>query len=60
MKHGTTYMYKTEGCRCDECRAALAAYMRDYRRRRVVADVGVSYSTRLHELLDELLEVIAA
>lgn len=30
IKHGTRYAYNTHGCRCDECKAASAAYMRDY------------------------------
>lgn len=29
MKHGRNG-YTNRGCRCDECRAAQAAYMRDY------------------------------
>jgi hypothetical protein len=44
--HGTRTRY-TQGCRCDDCRSAHAAYQRDYRERRadggaapVVASVG--------------------
>jgi hypothetical protein len=32
-EHGTYYRYKT-GCRCEACRAASAAYSREYKRRR--------------------------
>lgn len=32
MTHGTTSAY-ARGCRCDACRAAQAAYMREYRHR---------------------------
>ena len=29
--HGTIYTYTRKKCRCDECRAANAAYSREYR-----------------------------
>lgn len=31
--HGTLAMYRTEGCRCESCRAASAARFRFYRAR---------------------------
>lgn len=31
MKHGTSGAYTNHGCRCDECRTAHAAKMREYR-----------------------------
>ncbi len=30
-EHGTLYRYVDRKCRCDECRAANAAYSREYR-----------------------------
>lgn len=33
-RHGSTSTYSNYMCRCDLCRAAQAAYMRDLRRRR--------------------------
>lgn len=33
LKHGTIHGYRS-GCRCDQCRAAHAARMREYRARR--------------------------
>lgn len=32
-KHGTPRCYR-DGCRCDDCRAAIAAYQADYQRRK--------------------------
>jgi hypothetical protein len=32
MKHGTISYYYNRKCRCDECRAALATYQREYRK----------------------------
>jgi 5-methylcytosine-specific restriction endonuclease McrA len=29
-EHGTRLMYRERGCRCPECRAYIAAYMREY------------------------------
>jgi hypothetical protein len=29
--HGVLSTYTTHGCRCDECRAAMAAYQRQHR-----------------------------
>jgi hypothetical protein len=34
-KHGTRHRY-IDGCRCDECKAANAAYQQEYRQRPVV------------------------
>jgi hypothetical protein len=34
MEHGTLSMYTRGYCRCDECRAAQASYMRKYRARK--------------------------
>jgi predicted DNA-binding transcriptional regulator AlpA len=33
-QHGSVSMYTNAGCRCVECRAAQAAYMRGYNRRK--------------------------
>lgn len=33
-EHGTTQRYKTDKCRCEPCRRAIAAYTRDYRVRK--------------------------
>jgi predicted DNA-binding transcriptional regulator AlpA len=33
-QHGSLSMYTGGGCRCVECRAAMAAYRREYRRRK--------------------------
>lgn len=41
---GTPGRYTT-GCRCTDCRAALAAYQRDYRRRQAYARWAVSDMT---------------
>ena len=30
-EHGTSYGYRTHGCRCDLCREAQKLYMREYR-----------------------------
>jgi hypothetical protein len=35
--HGTLGSYVNDRCRCDECRAAWAAYHREYRARRAAA-----------------------
>lgn len=35
IKHGTRTMYN-QGCRCQDCRAAVARYMREHRRERAV------------------------
>ena len=32
-KHGTTSEYNNHGCRCDECRAACAVQMKEWRYR---------------------------
>jgi hypothetical protein len=37
IPHGTWVGWKSWGCTCPECRAAWAAYQRDYRRRRMAA-----------------------
>ena len=34
MIHGTATSYNKQGCRCDECRCAHAAYVRGARERR--------------------------
>lgn len=50
-KHGTTTAYK-RGCKCGECRAAWAAYMRDYTARnkeRVAANRAAAWRKRSPE-----------
>jgi hypothetical protein len=37
-KHGTLHRYRSEGCRCDDCKAASAAYQRDLRQRRAAGE----------------------
>lgn len=37
-KHGTLHRYRSEGCRCGECKAASAAYQRDLRQRRAAGE----------------------
>lgn len=34
ISHGTYVAYTKRKCRCEPCRAAMAAYQRDYRKRR--------------------------
>ena len=45
-RHGTTYEYRTYGCRCDLCRAAGTSYTRELRRRNTAAGKKRMYSTR--------------
>jgi hypothetical protein len=35
MIHGGEYAYKKKKCKCVECKAAYAAWMREYRKRRL-------------------------
>lgn len=37
IRHGTLYGYKTQGCRCDECRLKIRDYFRAYRAKEVAA-----------------------
>ena len=37
-RHGTINEYSNHGCRCDLCRAANAAYYREYAARKSVSD----------------------
>jgi hypothetical protein len=42
-RHGTLYCYKRLGCRCPQCKAASAAWQREWRKRRatpVLASAG--------------------
>ena len=57
--HGTRASYN-RGCRCDECRKAMNAYMREYqaRRRRKAADPEFGAIRELVDLLDGLDEPI--
>jgi hypothetical protein len=45
-EHGTVSSYTT-GCRCELCRAAVAAYMRDWRARRGPRKQGAAWLDRL-------------
>lgn len=38
VPHGTN-RYKNYGCRCDECKAAMATYVREWRRKNGTYDV---------------------
>lgn len=47
-EHGTRarYIHRREPCRCEECKAANAAYLSEYRRRRPVeVHTGTGYRT---------------
>jgi hypothetical protein len=39
-RHGTASAYMNHGCRCDQCRAGNADYMREYRRARSGIGIG--------------------
>lgn len=45
-RHGTVHMYEKYGCRCDQCRAALAAKLREYRSTRLKGKPPLRHGTR--------------
>ena len=46
------------GCRCDDCRKRWAAYMREYKKRRLLGD-KVHLTTKRHDDdIDALLEIL--
>jgi hypothetical protein len=58
MKHGTTYAYRTRRCRCELCREAHSASMRDYKARKRGGPPALprgSYAKVDEEFLSDLL-----
>jgi hypothetical protein len=58
MTHGTLHAYNNRGCRCEKCRAAKAASMREYKARKRGEPVALargSYAQVDQDLLSDLL-----